>query len=226
VLAVIAVGAVWLLSNAVDVLVLLSPFAPLDALLRGARLAPLLVLVAAAAISPTLGAIVASAIIVAAVLLAGWAFRLTVFGLVVSWDLLAFRREGPDADGSVRAFATNVPNVPRRTWGTLSRGEGTVTFTWRPWLVLPARSASLPAAGAVGIGLLSPVVFAGPNEGSHELVRLPPRYRGAHGDIAAALGAEVVEVPLVKGLRAAISWMRGTARQAAVAVRPRPRAVG
>lgn len=223
----LAAAAVWLVFNAVDVLVLLSPFAPLDALLRSARFVPLAILVVATAISPTLGASVAGAILVGSLLLAGWAFRLTVLGAVVSWDFLMFRRKGPGRDGSVRAFATNVPNAPRRSWGTVSITGATLTFTWRPWLVFPARSATLPPAASVGIGFLSPVVFAAPADGGHELVRLPPRYRGAHAEIAAALGGlAVIELPLVRGIRAAVAWVRGTANQGLSAMNGRQRLAG
>lgn len=223
ILGLAVAGSVWLLSQAIDVLILLSPFAPVDAVLRTVRMAILGLLVAAAAMSPTLGAAVALVIVVVSAFTAGWAFRLTVFGAVLSWDLITFRREGPAPDGSARAFATNIPSVPRRTWGTLSKRGPSLAFTWRPWLVFPTRTAAVPSAAAVGIGLLSPVLFGSAAAGGRELVRLPPRYRGSHLPLAAAFGLEVVEVPLVRGFRAALAWMRGATSLAAGTVRGQPR---
>jgi hypothetical protein len=176
----------------------------------------LALLVVAAAVTPMAGGAVALVIVVLSFFVAGWAFRLAVFGTVFSWDFLTFRREGTAADGSVRAFATSLPQVPCRTWGTLSRGGTGLVFRWRPWLVLPERTAAMPPAASVGIGIVSPVIFGQPEGGGVELVRLPPRYRRAHLEIGKALGGlPAVEVPLVKGIRAAIAWVRGAAAGAA-----------
>jgi hypothetical protein len=203
--------AVWLLGHAIEVLVLLSPFAPLDAVLRTSRLAVLVLLVGAALLSPALGAALAGVVILFSLLMAGWTFRLMVFGSVISWDFLSFSRVAPGPDGRVRAFATSVPGVPKRTWGTLERSESGHRFSWRPCLVLPTRTRPMPKVAAVGIGVLSPVILGTADLHGRELARVPPRYRGSHTAVATALGGlPIVDVPLVRGLKAAWAFLRGT----------------
>ncbi len=210
VLGLLVIGAVWLLGHAIDVLVLVSPFAPLDLLLRAVRNGTLVILAAAAALSPTLGAALAVPVILVALLLAGWTFRLCVFGAVMSADFLRCHRVVPAAGEPIAAFATNLPGVPRRSYGRVELAAGGAAFSWRPWLVLGRRGVPLPGPGALGVGLVSPVLLAGPANGSLELARLPPRYRGAEIAAARALGGlPVVDVPLVRGLKAAWARMRG-----------------
>jgi hypothetical protein len=221
-LGVVVAGAVWLLFQALTVLAfLLSPIGIIGPVaVRLAKLAVLLTLVVATAISPTLGAVVAGVIVALAFLVAGWAFRLVTFGSVLSWDILTFRREKPNATGPVSAFSSRLPGVPRRSWGTLTVNEdGRLAFAWKPWLVLPSRCVPVPSAGVVGVGLLSPVLFAGADLGGVEVARFPPRYRGSQAELAAALGGlPVVDVPLVKGLRAALAWVRGAVAVTASAI--------
>ncbi len=234
VLAAGAFALVWLVSHAVNVLVLLSPFALLGTGLKLARLALLGFPMLCAALSPTLGLLVCAAYLALAWWLAGRCFRLLVFGWVFSLDclLLRWRRqrlEGP----AVRAFAAELKGVPVRTYGTLARTEaGAVDFTFRPWLVLPARTVRV-AESVVGLGvekgLLSPeVVRVGPARQVCALVRLPPRYRKLESPVAAAFGGlPVREAALVRGLLAAWRWVKaqlGQGRARGVAVQPSPSA--
>ena len=118
-------------------------------------------------------------------------------------------------NGSARAFATNVPGVPRRPWGWVRRDGNRTIFRWRPWLVLAERTTPLPDGASIGVGLVSPVLLGGSQANGLEIGRLPPRYRGSEAQISAALGGiPVVDVPMVRGLKAAIGWMRGAAVQA------------
>lgn len=217
VLGLVIAGAVWLLFQAIGVLVfVLSPFAPMAATVRFAKLMVLLTLAVAAAIHPLLGAGVALIIAVIAILVAGWAFRLVTFGAILSWDLLTLRRARPEANGPIPAFCTNIPGVPRRSWGVIARAGDALTFSWRPWLILPARQADLRSVGPVAIGLISPVLLGGAEVRGAEIARFPPRFRGSHEEVAAALGGlPVIEAPLVKGIKAAWAWLRGATALAA-----------
>ncbi|PTL82531.1 hypothetical protein [Vitiosangium sp. GDMCC 1.1324] len=215
VLAAGAFALVWLTSHAVNVLVLLSPLALVGTALKLARLVLLGFPVLCAAISPTLGLLVCAAYLALAWWLAGWAFRLLVFGGVFSVDflLLRWRRQKVDAP-TVRAFAAELEGVPARTYGTLTRTEaGAVDFTFRPWLVLPARTVRV-AGSVVGLevekGLISPmVVLVEPSRQVRALIRLPPRYRKLEFAVAGVFGAlPLHEAALVRGLVGGWQWLK------------------
>ena len=90
--SIIAFFIVFLASNAINVLILLSPFAVVDAALKGFRLLVLLTVAATAFANPWLGAAWALVIIAIAYFIAGWSFRLSHFGLVFVWDFITLRR--------------------------------------------------------------------------------------------------------------------------------------
>lgn len=161
--------------------------------------------------NPWLGALASIAIGVAAWFLAGWSFRLLVFGTVFSFDILFFRRARPERDG-VRGFsAPGLGAVPRRTWGVFARVGGGWEFRYRPWLVLAARSIACGAPRlVVGRGLLNPVVLDD-RDGSRQpvLVVLPPRFRGCEDRVAGVLGtASVRDIGVRRGIRAAWAWAK------------------
>ncbi|MFY0572939.1 hypothetical protein ACN28E_55185 [Archangium lansingense] len=225
VLAAGAFAAVWLVSHAVNVLVLLSPVALVGTALKLARLTLLGFPMLCAALSPTLGLLVCAAYLALAWWLAGRCFRLLVFGWVSSMDFLLLRWRRQKVVGpAVRAFAAELEGVPVRTYGTLTRTEaGAVDFTFRPWLVLPARTVRV-AESAVGLevekGLFSPeVVRVGPSQQVRVLARLPPRYRKLEDAIAGAFGALAVrEAAVVRGLVTMWHWLtaqlgRGSPRE-------------
>ena len=175
---------VWMASHAINVLILLSPWGAIDAALKTARTALLGLLTLTATINPWVGALLSLVIIVIAYLVAGWAFRLTVFGSIFCWDFLTLRKHRftPQADAN-RLFSgkqlTEI-GVPVRTYGQLARhaDSGKWTFTYKPWLVLPARSVEVqPTAASIGRGLF----FSTIRDGENTVFTLPPRYR-SHED--------------------------------------------
>ncbi|HVS53982.1 MAG TPA: hypothetical protein VHD62_16625 [Opitutaceae bacterium] len=178
---------VWMASHAINVLILLSPWGAIDAALKGARTGLLGLVVLTSAINPWLGALLSLVVIVVAYFVAGWAFRLTVFGTVFCWDFLTVRRARfAPAENDNRMFAgANLAGVPVRSYGRLvQRTQGGLEFVYRPWLVRAPRVAQVtaaPATLAVGRGLFFSTVTA---DGVGTLFLLPPRYRG-HEEIVA-----------------------------------------
>lgn len=178
---------VWMASHAINVLILLSPWGAVDAALKGMRSALLGLLTLTATLNPWVGAALSVVVIIVAYLVAGWAFRLTVFGSVFCWDFFTIRRARfSPAENDNRLFSgANLEGVPTRTYGRLVlRSNGALEFFYRPWLVLPERSAEVkPERGqiSVGRGLFFSTVGA---EGTGTLFILPPRYRG-HEDVVA-----------------------------------------
>lgn len=202
-------AVVWMASHAINVLILLSPWGAIDATLKVARTGLLGLLTLSATINPWLGAALSLGVILVAWLVAGWSFRLTVFGSVFCWDFFT-RRSGrftPKENDNAMFAGGNLPGVPVRTYGRLvERTEGGLEFFYRPWLWLPEKKAKVPASNAeiaVGRGLFFSTVGT---EATGTLFLLPPRYRG-HEDVlvrAYQLGGGVREA----GLRKAWSVLR------------------
>ena len=204
-------AAVWLTFNVIDVLIVVCPFPGVDAMLKSMRLAVVGLLAGVSQVSPTAGAILALALTVVCLFLAGWSFRLSVFGLFFSADILLLRRRPIDEEGGTRAFAcaglTAARGVPVRTWGRLGKSAaGELVFSYRPWLVLPRREAVIGPAGefSAGRGLLNPFLVADAKPDAPWL-RLPPRYRGGEAELAGTFGLRrVVDCGVSSALR---TWL-------------------
>jgi len=200
---------VWMASHAINVLILLSPWGAIDAALKGMRTALLGLLTLSATVNPWVGAALSVVVIIIAYFVAGWAFRLTVFGTVFCWDFFTLRRHRfTPADNNNRLFTgANMGSVPPRTYGRLVlQPEGTLEFSYRPWLVLAECSAKVPvekAGIAVGKGLFFSNISA---EATGSLFLLPPRYHGHEDAVARAyqLGGGVKDA----GLRRAWSVLK------------------
>ena len=146
-------------------------------------------------------------------LVAGWSFRLTVYGSVFSWDFLSGRAGTADPKSArLLAFAgKGLAGPPLRSLGRVEPTPlGGWCFRWRPWLVLPSRRVDLgaPSTTAIVRGTLSPrLVRTGVRETT--LTRFPPRFRGREAPLAAHLGAaDVLDGRIVRGFRAAWKYLK------------------
>ena len=198
---------VWMASHAINVLILLSPWGAIDAALKAARTGLLGLIALASSIDPWIGAIGSFIVIIISYFVAGWAFRLTIFGSIFSWDFFTLRRRRYRVmpDHNAVFSAGKLKDVPPRTYGRLvRRGDGLV-FVYRPWLVLPPREAPVPATKnlTVGRGILFSLIEV---EGGG-LALLPPRYRTHEEEFAETYGMAGVRDA---GLRRAWSWIRET----------------
>jgi hypothetical protein len=180
-------AVVWMASHAINVLILLSPWGAIDAALKGMRTGLLGLLTLSATINPWLGAALSLLVIIVAWLVAGWAFRLTLFGSVFCWDFLTLRRARftPKENGNKLFAGGNFPGVPPRTYGRLAQGTaGGIEFHYRPWLVMAERCAVVPVDKsqlAVGKGLFFSSITASDRD---SLFLLPPRYHGHEDTVA------------------------------------------
>jgi hypothetical protein len=215
-IAMAAFVLVWLVSHTVNVLILLSPWGVVDAALKAFRLAVLGVLTSAAFINPYVGAALSVVIILVCWVLAGWSFRLLVFGWMTGWDLIArkHRRFAPRVEGNEVFLARRLDDAPIRSYGHLSPPDarGHRVFEYRPWLVLPKRTLVLPEGDyLVGRGFLYPEVFTVDPESrqTRTALLLPPRYRG-HEEAMAKLCAfkGVRDIGLLRGMRGAWRWLK------------------
>jgi hypothetical protein len=208
-ICMIAFILVWLVGHAINVLILISPFTTVDTALKSARTFLLATVPVTSWINPYLGALWALIIIVISYFLAGWSFRLTIFGTVFVWDFFTFRRKrfSPDKTANWMFLARALNQVPIRTYGKLVRDEqGKLALKYRPWLVFRQQTLVLPEAKyEAGRGLLYSELLRVEGEDAKTVMLLPPRYRGHEAELVSIYGlAGVRDV----GLRAAWKWLK------------------
>lgn len=206
----------WLAAHTINVLILLSPFGPLDTLLRAVKGLTLMALVITTVFAPVLGLLVSLLIVMVAWKVSGWSFRFTVFGSVLAWDILSFgHRRVAATTERIKAFSgPRLAEIAPRTYGELERrGQSQPVFAHRPWLVLPINRVPIPA-GELEIGkeLLSPVLMEASDRegGSRHFVRFPPRFTGHEEDLAERFGARRVRLLGVRRHLGDLGdWLRG-----------------
>lgn len=172
---------VWMASHAINALILISPWGAIDAVLKSGRTALLGLLTITATMNPWLSAALSVVVIIIAYMIAGWAFRLTIFGSIFCWDFFTVRRKRfkPDSREN-KLFSSNVltkQSVPMRTYGRLINEpeNGAWKFSYRPWLFLKERTVTVkPVAPFVGEGLF----YSAIGDGEKTMFVLPPRYNG------------------------------------------------
>lgn len=218
----------WLAAHTINVLILVSPFGPLDTLLRAVKGLMLMVLVIATLFAPALGLVVSLLIVMVAWKVSGWSFRFSVFGSVLAWDILSFghRRVDPTTE-RIKAFSgPRLAEIAPRTYGELERGgEGQPVFAHRPWLVLPINRVPIPAGELeVGKELFTPVLMeASDREGeSRHFVRFPPRFAGHEEDLAERFGARGVRLLGVRRHLGDLGdWLRGAFDSSRETIKPK-----
>ncbi len=203
-IAIFAFFIVWMAAHAVNILIVLSPFTTLDAALKSARLFVLSTVPVTSFLNPYFGAAWALVVILIAWFLAGWSFRLTVFGTVFALDFLTLRRKRftPDKTANWMFLARAIERVPVRTCGCVSRDEqGRFVLRYRPWLVLPSRTLTLPAGQyAIGRDWFYPELLLIDGKTRKTICTFSPRYHTHEEALSQIYGlGEIHDV----GLRAA-----------------------
>ncbi len=208
-LAMIAFFFVFLASNAINVLIILSPFTTVDAALKGMRLALLGTIAVTALANPWVGAAWALFIILFSYFVAGWSFRLSHYGTVYLWDFLTFRskRFKPNPAANRMFLGRRINKVPARTYGTFRRdNQGKLVLKYRPWLFLAPREMVLPEGQyAVGKGLVNSEILKIEGEKTRTTMLLPPRFRGHEDQVVQIYGLTDVR-PI--GLSAGMKWLK------------------
>ncbi len=200
---------VFLASNAINILILLSPFGVVDASLKAFRTTILASVVGTSYVNPWMGAAWALVVIFISWLIAGWSFRLSHFGLTFVWEFVtrAKNRFIPDAKENRVFLGRKTGKVPTRTYGTLFRNDkDELEFHYHPWLVLPRKTLVLPAGNyETGRGFFYSEILRVENNSARTAFLLSPRYRGHEERITTIYHfAGTRDI----GLRAAWAWFK------------------
>ncbi len=218
--AIIAFVVVWMVSHVINVLIIVSPFSTVDAALKSFRLFMLSTVAGTAFVNPYVGAAWSLVIILVCLFLAGWSYRMMTFGAVLTWDTISFRsnRFNVQAESNSVFTACEIEKTPIRTYGRLSRGpQGELMLSYRPWLLLPRRTLTLPAGKyAVGRGLFYSEIIKVEGEDLTAMLTLPPRFRSHEAELNSTYKLSGVhDVGVVRGLKAVWKWMMGNEELAA-----------
>jgi hypothetical protein len=210
---------VWMASHAINVLILLSPWGAIDAVLKAARTSVLGLLTITATLDPKIAAIMSLVVIVIAWFIAGWAFRLTIFGSLFCWDFFTLRKKRftPQPTTNWLFSGGKLKGAPIRTYGRLINQpeNGRLVFAYKPWLVLPERTVEVvPTAPYVAKGLF----FSSVSDGNFTLFLLPPRYRDHEEEIVRLYRFEggVKDAGLLKAWSALRELFGGSATKAQI----------
>ena len=216
--AVIAFLLVWICSHAINVLIILSPFSTLDALLKLARTGVLASVGLVYVIAPWLAAALCLVIIAIAAWLAPAALRLAIFGSRYAADiLLPWRGRKRATPEQPHAFTLGrVAGLPPRTGGRMVLlDDGSAVFRYRRWCVLDERTIPLPdGTRHLEKGLLSPALVHRAGGEEMKLLLFLPRYRGHEQSMAGHLKLHGVrEHSLARGFAALKEWVKGILRR-------------
>lgn len=213
--AIAAFLVVWVCSHAINVLIILSPFSTLDALLKLARTGVMAVVGLIYLISPWLAAALCLVIIAVAAWLAPAAMRLAIFGVRYSGDiLLPWRGRKGATPYQPHAFTLGrASGLPPRTGGRMILlGDGTTAFRYRRFCLLDERTIPLPEGlRHVEKGLFSPSLIhqAGAKDETKLLLFLP-RYRGHEESIVQHLKLHGIrDHAVARGFAAFKGWLTG-----------------
>ena len=126
------------------------------------------------------------------------------------WDFFTLRwaRFRPAPNDNRMFAARKLGAAAARTYGRLHRNDdGSMVFSFRPWLIRPVRSVPVPADLAVGHGVFYSTMLTRTADGEITRFLLPPRYRGHESELARACGdCAIVDV----GLRRGWKWLKET----------------
>lgn len=214
-IALAGFAVVWIVSHTINVLIVLSPFGLLDALLKIGRLFIFSFLGLLYLISPFLAAILAVIIIAVCAYFAPSAFRLGFYGSVISGDYLQsmFWKSNTDLE-KIRCFLAKRGNkrLKVRTLGRVGTGiDGHAIFRSRRMFLGPWRSVRLPSNGTLYLtnGFLFPTLQTVCSEtgNTETLLHLLPRYRHDAEAVAKIVGVEFRETPVLRGFTATRKWL-------------------
>ena len=203
-------GMVWLSFNAIDTLIFLCPFGAVEFVSKFLKIALLLVICGALWLSPLLALLICAILILIAAKLAGWAFRITVFGMVITADSIFpwIGRKKADTSNPHAFVACRPLRVPSRTYGRLNYVNGKHIFTYRPFLILPKKRVALPGGNRYIVrGVLMPSASDAMTSKASARILFPPRYRGKEEFLARGLMInEIRDCAIIRGWKAFKIW--------------------
>jgi hypothetical protein len=207
-------AVVWMSFNAVDTLVMLCPFGPVELISKLIKGMILVLILALAALSPILALILCAVIILIATKVAGWAYRVTIFGFVLIHDLLipGSARKRIDLSAPHAFVKCKAKKIPTRTYGRITNEPEGLVFRYRPIFFAPKKKVILPSAERYIVkGILTSGMDDSVKTKQFCKATFPPRYKKQEEAIAASLGiTDIRDCSLIRGWKGFKLWFSET----------------
>ena len=204
-------SVVWVVSHVIDSLVLLSPFALIDATLLTMRGALLAILGVAYWIHPAISAGICCVLIVICFLIAGWCIRINILASTFAFDLLTLRCKWMRPNQwPIRVFITGKSGLaPTRTRGLLERDPDGLRVRWRRFYWLTKRSTVLHRGSAKLVrGVVWSELYAESSPKVLVTLILPPRYFNHDQWITEHLEIPVENGTIRRGVAGVVDFFR------------------
>ncbi len=204
-------SVVWVVSHVIDSLVLLSPFALIDATLLTMRTTLLAILGVAYWIEPAFSAGICCLLIVICFLIAGWCIRINILASTFAFDLLTLRCKWMRPNQwPIRVFITGKSGLaPTRTRGLLERDPDGLRVRWRRFYWLTKRSTVLHRGSAKLVrGVVWSELYAESSPKVLVTLILPPRYFNHDQWISEHLEIPAENGTIRRGLAGVVDFFR------------------
>lgn len=222
---------IWIVNQAVNFMVFLCPSGLVDFLLISMKNTLFAAIIGLSVLSPYLGAALSAIIFIFCLLLFAFAFRMTVFGYVTTFDLVFFKLfkvstpHIPSEDKIFCFAGKGAKGVPRLSKGYITKDHNVLVFTYKPWLIFRKRKITIVnddekfqiEKGLITLGL-DKLVDTAKAVKTINLAVLPPRYQGMESDVASFLGTTIIAVSkIARGMKGAVAWIRNMFLKSATA---------
>ncbi len=204
-------SVVWVVSHVIDSLVLLSPFALIDATLLTMRTTLLAILGVAYWIEPAFSAGICCVLIVICFLIAGWCIRINILASTFAFDLLTLRCKWMRPNQwPIRVFITGKSGLaPTRTRGLLERDPDGLRVRWRRFYWPIKRSTVLHRGSAKLVrGVVWSELYAESSPKVLVTLILPPRYFNHDQWISEHLEIPAENGTIRRGLAGVVDFFR------------------
>ncbi len=212
---------VWVVNQAFNFMVFLCPSGLVDLFLISIKNLIFATIIGLSVVSPYIGAVLSAVILLICFILFSFAFRMTVFGYVTTFDFVFFKRLKmihPKVSSTERVIGfagKGMKSIPRLSMGYIEKNQMQLSFTYRPGLILGKKKVALINKGEkfqLVKGLMTLGIDKLINKGGEvkemNLVQLPLRYQGVESDVASFLGTDIItDSKITKGIKGTIAWI-------------------
>ncbi|MDH4317990.1 MAG: hypothetical protein OEV64_06340 [Desulfobulbaceae bacterium] len=222
---------IWIVNQAFNFMVFLCPSGLVDFLLVSMKNMLFAAIIGLSVLSPYLGAALSAIIFIFCLLLFAFAFRMTVFGYVTTFDLVFFKlfkvsTPHISSEDKIICFAgKGAKGVPRLSKGYIKMDHNGLVFTYKPWLIFRKRKVTIVKddekfqveKGIITLGL-DKLIDTAKAVKTINLAVLPPRYQELEPDVASILGTTIIsESKIARGMKGAVAWIRNMFLKSATA---------
>jgi hypothetical protein len=202
--------SIWLLNLVFDMLVFLSPFGFVDALLEFFRIAFYAILLAVAVFMPQLVFVLIIPIAIISVIMFGWSVRRSIMGLVFFNDFINRKKDLSIDEKGVMAFAGQSLGFPNKCCVKITKNGETLLFSYKKFFLFKKTKTINNLELILKRGVLYSCLYT--NETF--ICTLPLRYQKIMEKVQTSLNIQKIEDShLKKGITGMVEWAKDIFRK-------------